>query len=503
MTAPRLNQKVLTGLSQFDHAIRAPDVAPKIVHLGIGAFHRAHQAVFTDMANQIALADSDNNDEPWYILGVSLRSDSVQKQLRAQDGYYSVVETSAATSKVRIVGAVCDVIVGPQDPEALLAVLSAETTKVISLTVTEKGYCRDPASGNLNPEHPDIQHDLANLNTPKSAIGYLVSSLLRRYNQRNSDSTDIPTVLCCDNLPNNGSTLEKIVFQFASLVDKTFADWLKDNVLFPNTMVDRIVPATTDQDIAELSEQHGYQDLGMVKTEQFSQWVIEDRFSSARPAWEKAGAMLVDDVEPFEEAKLKLLNGTHSSLAYLGYLSGYSFVHEVMQDEDFVQFLKGMMLNEIVPVIAPPPGLDLVHYVEDLLTRFSNEALCHRTYQIAMDGSQKMPQRLLGTIEERLKRGESVERLCFAVAGWLRYTMAVDEKGNGITVQDPLAETLYYQYQEQPGDMDHIIEHYLSISQVFSRYLIESDAFKKAITLSLSAVMTGGVKHSMKALLTP
>ena len=486
----RLNKALAEQLTLVQKTTTDKNSAKQIVHLGLGAFHRAHQAVYTEKANAAT-------NENWKIIGVSLRSASVRDQLVPQDGLYSVTETDATGNNHRVMSVINNVLVAPESPNAVLAAMVDLNTEIVSLTITEKGYCHDPASGNLDTQNEDIQHDLTNLSAPKTAIGFLVSSLKERHEEGSKPFT----VLCCDNLPSNGNTLGKIVVQFAQKIDQALANWISQNVPFPNTMVDRIVPATTEADIAELSEASGYQDLAMVKTERFSQWVIEDNFVSARPSWESVGANIVDDVEPFENAKLRLLNGAHSSLAYLGFLRGYDYVHQVMQDNDLATYLKNMMQNEIIPTITPPQGLDLVNYSNDLLQRFTNPALNHRTYQIAMDGSQKMPQRLLHTIEDKLDQQAPFDYLCFAVAGWLRYTMAFDLKGDPIEVQDPLAEELLKIQQKDFYDIDKLIDGYLNFDKVFSQKLKCSELFREKLTYWLGIILANGVQTAIQIVL--
>lgn len=491
MSIKRLDKSLVEQLALVKKSANNKTSIKQIVHLGLGAFHRAHQAVYTDKANDVS------TNEHWNIVGVSLRSANVRDQLVPQNGFYSVTETDIAGNTHRVVPVIENVLVAPENPSAVLMAMGEVNTEVVSLTITEKGYCHDPSSGNLDTNNSDIQYDLEHLDTPKTAIGFLVSSLQSRY-----DKGEAPyTVLCCDNLPSNGKTLEKIIVQFAQKLDQGLADWISKNVPFPNTMVDRIVPATTESDIAELAEQAGYEDLAMVKTESFSQWVIEDNFVSGRPAWEDVGASLVADVEPFENAKLRLLNGAHSSLAYLGYLRGYDYVHQVMEDEDLVLFLKHMMQKEIIPTIDPPQGLNLVNYSEQLLQRFTNPALNHRTYQIAMDGSQKMPQRLLHTIEDNLASNTSFDSLCFAVAGWLRYTMAFDIKGAPIEVQDPLADELLEIKEQNIQDINMLIDGYLNFDKVFSSTLKDSAIFRQKLTYWLGIILANGVQEAIKMLL--
>lgn len=481
----------------INYARDACDVG--IVHLGIGAFHRAHQAVYTDDA--LAKQGGD-----WKILGVSLRSPQVREQLSAQDGLYTLVEMDDSETRYRLIGSVDDVLVAPENPEAVLEALCASSCKIVSLTITEKGYCHDPATGRLNQQHPDIVHDLSQPQAPRTAIGFIVEALRRRW----QDHGLAPTILCCDNLPDNGRTLQRLVGEFAAQVDPQLGDWICRHVPFPNTMVDRIVPATETEDIERLEDACGYHDLGMVKSERFSQWVIEDNFAAGRPCWDQVGATLVGDVEPFELAKLRLLNGTHSALAYLGFLAGYQYVHEVVADHDFVRFLRRLMIAEIAPTLIAPPGMDLVAYSERLLERFANSSLQHRTYQIAMDGSQKLPQRLLGTMRDRLaaEQKQSIDCLCLAIAGWIRYVMAFDEQGASIAVQDPLAdrfqatEAKAYDATDNMHDINALIDGFLGVNEVFDTDLPAEDLFRSRLKYWLSHLLANGASSSVKILLT-
>lgn len=498
VAVPRLNPSVL---SQLPDAVSYQPPAGQalgvgIVHLGIGVFHRAHQAVYTD--DVMALDGGD-----WRILGVSLRSATVRDQLQPQAGLYTLVEMDESGVRQRIVSAVDQVLVAPENVQAVLDALVSLSCKIVSLTITEKGYCHHPASGRLNQQHPDIQHDLNNASKPRTAIGLITEALrLRR-----AEGGALPTILCCDNLPDNGHVLKGIVCEYASLLDAELGRWIEQNVAFPNTMVDRISPATNQEDIDSLLDSCGYLDLGMVKTEAFKQWIIEDNFTGGRPNWEKAGATLVDDVAPFEAAKLRLLNGSHSALAYLGFLGGYEYVHEVVADRDFYQYLDQLMQQEIIPTLAAPQGMDLGVYARSLLARYGNHRLQHRTYQIAMDGSQKLPQRLLCTIADRLAVGESIDHLVFAVAGWLRYSLGYDEQGETVQVQDPLSEIFagierrHYSAEDNMHDINGLLDDYLAIDKLFDSNLAESQIFRERLCFWLSQLLSNGVAVALKILM--
>jgi fructuronate reductase len=457
-----------------------------ILHLGIGAFHRAHQAFYTDTA----LADGGD----WGIIGASLRAASVRDRLMAQDCLYTLVEKSGAGARRRVIGAVREVVFAPDDPARLPALVADPRIRIVSLTVTEKGYCHDPASGRLNPAHPDIIHDLAHPDAPVSAIGILVAGLRRR----RRDGRAPLTLLSCDNLPHNGAMLRHIVLEFAARLDRDAAQWIEREVAFPCSMVDRIVPATTDALIAETAAALGLADAAPVQCEPFSQWVIEDRFAAGRPAWEKTGAELVADVAPFEEMKLRLLNGSHSMLAYLGFLGGFDYIWQVMREPDYVALMRNMMREEVQPRLALNGTYDLIAYQATLVERFANPALAHRCYQIAMDGSQKLPQRLLGTIRANLAAGLPIRRLALAVAAWMRYVAGTDERGRPIAVQDPLAGLLAERAAQAGGDPPTMADSLLGVRAVFGDDLPAAARFRDEVRAALAALIADGARATVR-----
>ncbi len=464
-------------------------VKPGIVHLGIGAFHRAHQAMYTEKVLNAFGGD-------WAIIGASLRSASVAEQLEPQDGLYTVVERSGAGENYQVVGAVQRVVVGPQDPSELIALMADEAIKVVSLTVTEKGYCHDPATGDINWSHPDIKHDLVNLGAPKSAIGYIVAALqIRKQGKLKSF-----TALSCDNLPNNGHILAKAVMQFAGKIDAALGEWIEFNTAFPCTMIDRIVPATTEDDKKALEVAVGYTDAGVVVTEPFSQWVIEDKFCNDRPQWEKVGALIVGDVTAFEHLKLRLLNGSHSLLAYCGYLAGCETVSDAMSKPELDALVKQYMDNDAGKTLYVPGGFDVDAYKEELRDRFKNPALKHRTWQIAMDGSQKLPQRMLGALRTHLESGGNYDVILLAIAAWIKYVGAVDEKGVDIDVQDPLACQLKAVHEESQT-AEQLIEAVLSVEAIFGVDLKQDPVFKKQLIDVYSCIESKGVMAGVGQLL--
>ncbi|MEO7222303.1 MAG: mannitol dehydrogenase family protein, partial [Devosia sp.] len=413
----RLTAATLPAPLPYDRAA----VTPGIVHLGIGAFHRAHMAVYVD--------DLLARDPRWGIIGASLRRPDTRDALAPQDFLYTVAVRDAAGTTNRIIGSILDILDANTQRAELIAILADPRIHIVSLTVTEKGYCHDPATGLLDLSHPDIVHDLANPEAPVSAPGLIVRAIELR---RAAGIAPI-TVMSCDNLPANGKTTQRIVTDFASLVSPDLWTYIEQHIAFPSTMVDRIVPATTDADRETVRTSTGRDDAWPIMTEPFTQWVIEDNFASGRPAFELAGAQMVEDVESFELMKLRMLNGSHSTMAYLGYLAGFQHVNEAIADPAIRTLIHGLMTEEAMPTL-PMDKAELGRYRDQLLARFANPALKHRTWQIAMDGSQKLPQRLLGTITALILDGRPFSRLALGVAAWMRYTTGIDEAGNPIDV---------------------------------------------------------------------
>lgn len=462
---------------------------PKIgvVHLGPGAFFRAFNAVYTDDA----IADAGGD---WGICAVSLRSSSVRDHLAPQGFVYSAVEKGPSGDKQRVVQSVAEVLVAPEDPEAVLARMVDVAVRVVSLTITEKGYCHSPATGRLDLQHPDIQYNLQAPGAPRSAVGFLVEALERRC----AAGLAPFTVLSCDNLPSNGALLRRVVLDFAKVRGGSLADWIATEVPFPATMVDRITPATTEADIEALSASTGVYDPGCVVHEPFRQWVIEDNFACGRPAWEAGGAQFVGSVEAHELMKLRCLNGTHSALAYLGYLAGYQTIAEAVADPAFSGLCERLWRDEILPTVPPPEGEDLASYTAALLERYRNPSIRHRTWQIAMDGSQKLPQRLLGTVRDHLREDRVPQGLCLAVAGWMRYVGGVDEAGGVIDVRDPLAGRLK-EASDGVSDAAGKVAALLGVEEVFGRDLPQNAAFGDALVSAYSDLLANGAKRAVEA----
>lgn len=413
-------------------------LTPGIVHLGLGAFHRAHQAVMTDLAIEAS------GDLSWGILGVSLRSRATRDALTPQDGLYTLALREGRTDgqtheQLRVVGSVLRVMVAEEDPNAVLERIAYPQTRIVSLTVTEKGYSHEPATGYLRWDDPDILHDIENPQRPRSTIGMLVYGLALRRER------GLPpvTLLSCDNLLGNGDMLRSLVLAFALRVDVALTAWIDTHCTFPNSMVDRIVPGTDDGDRARIATRLGVQDAWPVVGEPYLNWVIEDKFAAGRPAWEThGGATFVRNAEPYERLKLRMVNGPHATLAYLGTLLGHRTISESVQTPALRDFVDAMMRLEIAPTLKGIPASGLEEYRHRFLARIANPALPHPSAQVAMDGSQKVPQRLLETIRDRLRTGDDFNRLALAVAAWLHYLRGEDEQGARYAIEDPMAARL-------------------------------------------------------------
>ncbi|MFD1941846.1 mannitol dehydrogenase family protein [Paradevosia shaoguanensis] len=477
---PRLTPETLASASPSTrrYAYDRGVIAPGIVHLGIGAFHRAHQAVYVD--------DLLAQHPEWAIVGASLRRPDTKKALEPQGNLYSVLVRDASGSACRVIGSIAGIIDATTEGETLLELMARPSVRIVSLTVTEKGYCHDPATSHLDLAHPDIVHDLAYPSTPRSAPGFLVEALERR---RRAGIAPF-TIMSCDNLPSNGRTAQRIVGEFAAARGRELAAYV-ETVAFPSTMVDRIVPATTDADREAVAAMLGLDDAWPVVTEAFSQWVIEDHFPAGRPPFETVGAQMVEDVEPFERMKLRMLNGSHSTLAYLGYLAGHQYVADAIGDSAFRDLIFGLMTEEVMPTLDMP-GTDLAGYRDALLDRFANPALKHRTWQIAMDGSQKLPQRLLGTIRDRIAAGQSYDRLALGVAAWMRYATGTDEKGDPIDVRDPMVDRFRAIAAEAGRDAERLVDGFLGLREVFGTDLPDDPTFRALLVRLLTSLLEQG-----------
>jgi len=434
-----------------------------IVHLGLGAFFRAHGAVY--LAEAMARTGGD-----WGITGVSLQRPDMRDALAPQGGLYTALELGPLGPEgqtARVVDSVTGVLVAREDPGAVIAAMAEPGVRVVSLTVTEKGYCHNPATGALNLSHPDIAHDASHV-LPVSAPGFLVRALAARRAARLSPFT----VLSCDNLPDNGRVVRGVVLDLARAIDPGLADWIEDQGRFPSTMVDRIVPATTDETLATVARLTGHRDAAPVQHEPFRQWVIQDDFVGGdRPDLEPLGVQFTRDVTPWEHMKLRMLNGTHSALAYTGYLAGHKTIADCMADPVFAAYARRLWSREIIPALAAPPGADLSAYAQALADRYANPGIRHRTWQIAMDGSQKLPQRILGTLASAFDDGRHAPGLILAVAAWMAYVGGTDERGQPIDVRDPMSARLRALCDANPAP-DARVRALLGVAEVFPPALV-------------------------------
>ncbi|SDR28258.1 mannitol dehydrogenase family protein [Thermostaphylospora chromogena] len=488
-SADRLTLRELPRLRSAAE-VRTPAIDPAelsvgIVHLGLGGFHRAHQAIYLEDAAEAT------GDTRWGVCGVSQRSADAVRRLRPQDGLYTVLERGAGGLSARVVGTVREAIFAGDEPDALRDRIAAEEVRIITVTVTEKGHRRGP-DGGLDLDDPVVRADLAGEAPPRSAIGRLVRGLQAR---RAASGAPI-TVMSCDNLIAGGAVLRRLVLDFAAALParegEPLIEWITGAVRFPSSVVDRIVPAATDADRGDAARLLGVRDEAAVATEPFRQWVVEDDFAADRPRLEEVGVIFTADVAPYEAVKLRLLNASHSLLAYLGALAGYETIAEAVGDPTLAEAAEGLIFEDAAPAITAPPGIDLTEYGRTVLTRFANPALPDRTTRVAMDGSQKLPLRLLGTVRERLAAGASPRWATLAVAGWMAYVaLGRDAKGRPLPLDDPLADRL----REAAAGVTEpraLVDRLLAVEAIFGADLREDDRFRALLVDHLSSLLRRG-----------
>ena len=463
-------------------------LAPAIVHIGVGGFHRAHQAVYLDdlAAHGITLA--------WGETGVGLlpADKHMAEALIPQDCLFTVVARDASEDTARVIGSMTDYLFAPDNHARVLDRLADPATRIVSLTITEGGYNVDSHTGHFDADNPKIQEDVQHPDLPSGVFGYLCAALERR---RGAGAPPF-TVLSCDNLQGNGTIARTAVTSFARLRDDRLADWIEANVAFPNGMVDRITPQTTAADRALVAETFGIVDAWPVMTEPFTQWVLEDTFCNGRPPLEQAGVQVVPDVHPYETMKLRLLNASHQAMGYLGYLAGYRYIHDVMADADFRAFIARLMDDEVAPLLPPVPGIDLAGYQQTLLERFANPKIGDQVARICTDGSDRMPKFLLPSLVEALQQGRPHRLLTLAVAGWLRYLRGVDEAGQEISIADRLAGELRVRANEGRDNPRPL----LSLSSVFGD-LGSNETFVSELTVALRELDARGARATLSAYL--
>lgn len=479
--------------ASLPNTVQRPDydrhaLKTRIVHVGFGAFHRAHQALLIDRVLNKLGGD-------WGICEISLfNGDKLMQDLRQQDHLFTVLEKGSAGNQARVIGAVKACMNARLDGmEAIIEKFCEPQVAIVSLTVTEKGYCIDPASGKLDTANARIIHDLASPQTPHSVPGILVEALNRRRDRGLSPFT----VLSCDNIPDNGHLVRQAVLGMAAHRSAELAEWIAREVTFPSTMVDRIVPAATEESLQEIADILGVQDPCAIAAEPFIQWVVEDNFVAGRPLWESVGVEMVNDVMPYEQMKLRMLNGSHSFLSYLGYLAGYPHISDCMADAHFALATKRLMLEEQAMTLNIH-GVDLNQYAASLLERFANPALKHRTWQIAMDGSQKLPQRWLESVRWHLANGSTWSCLALGIAGWMRYVSGLDEQGQAIDVRDPLQGKI--QRLVSDSSENERISALLSLREIFGDDLPKNAEFVQNVQHAWQQLLRLGARNAVEDL---
>ena len=450
-----------------------------IVHLGVGSFHKAHQAYYTDKVLEKFGGD-------WRIIGVSLRSKKAQNELRPQRGIYTLLIKGQMGTTSKLIGSISDVLSVSKDSKPAITAMVDTNIKIVSLTVTEKAYGLDLLNLGCNTNHPEVAYDLKNFHSPRGVLGILTKALEIRKSRK------IPpfTVLCCDNLPNNGKLLRSAVIDFSRHVDIKLSQWIEDEVSFPSTMVDRITPSPTQKTFQEAKQVINLEDFAAVETEEFSQWIIEDNFPLGRPEWDCAGAIFTNNVSSFEKMKLRMLNGAHSMLAYVGFHCGHRYVRDVMNDK-MLSNLVNRHLQIAAQTLKPIRGIDYNNYAKSLIARFSNPEIAHETFQIAMDGSEKMQQRIFYPLNDAINLNLNLRPFAFAIAAWLRHVSQSYHDCEPYELRDPIADQL----STLPKDKHaHSILEYLSRIGLLINNLKDAEKFWEQVSDILNDMMSKPMK---------
>lgn len=456
-----------------------------IVHVGVGGFHRAHQAMYLDRL----LNEGEARD--WAILGVGIleQDRKMRDALNGQDGLYTLVlKYPDGHRDARVIGSIVDYLLAPDDPDRVIEAMAAPTTRIVSLTITEGGYNIDRVSSQFDLGHPDVAADLREDGAPRTVFGIIVEALVRR-RERGLSSFSVQS---CDNIPGNGDVARDVFSTFASARNADLGKWVRTSVAFPNSMVDRITPVTTDTDRSELADQFGIADRWPVVCEPFTQWVVEDSFGLGRPSWEHVGAQLVDDVEPYELMKLRLLNAGHQALCYFGYLAGYRYAHEAMADELVSRFVLAYMEREGTPSLPPVPGVDLAVYRRELIDRFGNSEIRDTLARLCADSSDRIPKWVLPVVRHQLATGGECFRSAAVVAAWARYAEGIDEDGEPIEIIDQLADRLTgaaRKNRDRPAD-------FIADRELFGD-LIDNERFVSEYTATLESLHRRGSRETL------
>jgi mannitol 2-dehydrogenase len=461
-----------------------------IVHFGVGGFHRAHQAMYLDrLMNEGKALD-------WAICGVGVMpaDERMRQVLDAQDGLYTlVVKAPDGTLDARVIGSIVEYLYAPDDPDAVIEKMASPEIRIVSLTVTEGGYNFNAVTGEFMADNPDVQHDLDRGNQPRTTFGLITAAVERRRER------GVPpfTIMSCDNIQGNGDAARRSFVEYARLRDPGLASYVAENVNFPNSMVDRITPVTTDDDREQVGKRFGIADGWPVVCEPFTQWALEDAFGAGRPPFEEAGVQVVPDVEPYELMKLRLLNASHQGLCYFAWLAGYRLVHDAAQDELFAKFLLGYMEREATPTLEPVPGVDLREYQHQLIDRFSNAQVRDTVARLCAESSDRIPKWLLPVIRRNLDTGGDILLSTAIVASWARYAEGVDEQGRPIDVVDRLKEPLMAAAQRQRDEPLAFIAN----RDVFGD-LVDNERFVSAYRSVLSSLHHKGAKATLEDLVS-
>ena len=451
-----------------------------MAHVGVGAFHRCHQAEYTDDVLE-------QRFDRWGVIGINVRAPLLADTLGRQDGLYTRILRRDGNIDARVIGCVLQTVDSQESPEPALRVLAAPDIDVVTLTITEKGYCHKPARGELDPDRAEVAHDLSHPEAPLSVPGLIARALELRMQTHGRPLT----IISCDNIPANGVILGNVVGAMMERRDPALARWAQANAAFPSTMVDRIVPATAPADLEMVEQNFGYRDLAVVGGEPYRAWIIEERFAGRVPRWDLAGAQLAHDVRPFELIKMRVLNAAQTSLAYLGLLAGHEHTSDDMTDPLLVAFVRRMLVEESLPTLPQVPGISPLDYVEQSLERLRNKAIRHRNHQIATDGSQKIVQRLLNPIRERLRRRESVLLLSVVVAAWMVYLILPSKRfGGRWTTEDPYGARIAGIAERIGRDSEALATEILAINAIFDRELAERAEFRSTIARHLDQLLS-------------
>ena len=488
-SATKLNQAALSRLPdqvcvpQYDRAA----VTYGIVHIGVGGFHRAHQALYLD--NYL----EQHPGSGWGICGVGLLEfdQKMRDALQAQDCLYTLVERSPDGDAARVIGSICQYLFAPDDRQAVIDALADGQCRIVTLTITEGGYYVLEGSGEFDVNHPTIQHDLQHPEAPHGVYGFLTAALARRRQQ------GLPpfTVLSCDNIQGNGKLVGHMLTTFAHLQDPDLGRWIADHVAFPNSMVDRITPATTPADMQMVADQFAIDDAWPVVAEPFLQWVVEDRFCAGRPDWESVGIQMTDDVHPYEMMKIRLLNTSHLLIGYLGSLMGYTHVHEAMADDLIRRAAEGLM-DEVTSTLQPLPGIDVSEYKQILIERFANPKIRDQLARLCLNSSAKLPKWMLGSLRDKLQQDGPIPYMSFTVAAWFRYLNGQDDQGNALPIDDPLADLLTERAQAGGADPMPL----LNLTELFGD-LPQSERLVKLVTAHLHRLYDGDTKAALISVL--